>query len=154
MPVEVRLPLFLNKFTHSAVQLSRKIVPQREFPQVPSGTNAFFMQYDGLRVGGLQTPGQEIIDIKREKGQCEGGACVEVLYAKPGNNGERTSIDVHIRGDDRIAFGGAYQELIGSPNKYQAKKIDTMVALQNLRDHLLARFADDVSETSTQPPSA
>lgn len=135
----LRIPQFINGLVYRTTQPVREFFQEREHPRVTAGTNAFFMQFDGLRVGGFQFPSKEVIDIKREKGQCEGGACVEIVHIKYSPNGERTLLDVHIRGDDRIAFGGASYRQRDGNSEDLSERIDTNGALLHLRDRLIER---------------
>lgn len=142
MLVEISLPRILNRFIHREAQQREFSAVKRELPQAPPGTNAFFMQFDGLKIGGfnesLQASDQDYLSITREKGECQGGICVEITYIQHGDNGEGTMLDIHVRGDDRIAFGDAYRFRLVENNAFHLdEKFDTTIAIQNLRRRLI-----------------
>jgi len=132
----LRLPNFFSRLARHSPSSDKRDVGLK----VPQGTNAFFLPFDGLRIDWVwaRTEGRdEFIYITREKTECEGGTCVQVLYMEHKENGDMIHLNAHIRGDDQLGSWYSYKEI--GRNVNNTEQVDIVTALQNLRNRLLER---------------
>ena len=98
-------------FIHHAEQVINKTTTPEEIrdvtesssipDQAPSGTNEFFLQYDGLEVGDYST--HTSLLIHKEEGCGDGSTCVDItLVQGPMPSEKELVFKAHVRSDDSL----------------------------------------------------